>query len=150
MRLTPHFELEEFTQSSTALRLGIDNTPGPEIVKRLKVVAEKLEVIRQAAFLQSNAIIISSGYRSPHLNRVVGGSKNSAHIWGWAADIKVRGFTALELARIIQDSGIEFDQLIQEGTWVHVSFDPKMRGQILTAKFVGGIAHYTEGLHATV
>ena len=104
MRLTPHFELEEFTQSSTALRLGIDNTPGPEVVKRLKVVAEKLEVIRQAAFLQSNAIIISSGYRSPHLNLVVGGSKNSAHIWGWAADIKVRGFTALELARIMEEA----------------------------------------------
>ena len=49
-----------------------------------------------------------------------------------------------------QDSEIGFDQLIREGTWVHVSFDPKMRGQILTAKFVGGIAHYTEGLHATV
>ena len=47
--------------------------------------------------------------------------------------------------KIQADGTIRFDQLIQEGTWVHISFDPQMRGQALTAHFVNGKATYTQG-----
>ena len=89
---------------------------------------------------------------------MVRGVPTSAHCTGYAADFICPAFgTPLEIVRAIQAHNahcieqcqgadvISFDQLIEEGTWVHISFDPKMRGQALTAHFANGSATYTRG-----
>jgi hypothetical protein len=133
MKLSDNFYLGEFTQSDTALRLGIQNIPSPSIMGNLKKLADGLEKVRE---LLGHPITVSSGYRSPTLNRAVNGSENSAHCLGYAADIKCWKFgTPDEMLEVIRDSGIEYDQLIAEGTWLHISFAPAMRKQCLRALF---------------
>ena len=75
-----------------------------------------------------------SGYRSPALNKAVGGTNTSAHSLGYAVDFTVSGSRPLEVARKIVASSIKFDQLIHEVSRniVHISFDPRYRMQILT------------------
>lgn len=133
MKLSQHFELAEFTISDTALRTGIANIPSPHVMANLKTLAEGLEQIRA---LLGQPIFITSGYRSPTLNRFIGGSQSSAHCLGFAADFKCPGYgKPVDIVAKIKDSGIKYDQLICEGVWVHVSFDPKMRQQTLSALF---------------
>lgn len=148
MMLTIHFALAELTHSQTADRRGIDNTPTDEIVENLMSLAQTLERVR--VLLGSRPIVISSGYRSPDLNRAVGGARNSAHLYGLAADFICPGYgTPLQICKAIAASGIDFDQLIQEGTWVHLGLSQpgqKSRRQVLTANFSSGAATYREGL----
>ena len=147
MKLSPHFSLCELTDSQTAVRLGIKNEPDAKTIENLKDVARNLESIRNT--LNEYSIRISSGYRCHALNRAIGSSESSAHITGWAVDFTCPHFgTPLQVANKILAAGYKFDQLIWEGSWVHISFDPKMRGEVLTAKFVGGKAIYTKGLPA--
>lgn len=127
--LTEHFALEEFTLSSTALALGIENTPTPLHLQHLQKVAENMERVRA---LFNKVIEITSGYRNPQINAAVGGSPTSAHALGWAADFHVHGVADLAAAKVIRDSGIRFDQLIYEkNRCVHLSFDPRLRQQVL-------------------
>jgi putative chitinase len=129
MKLTEHFLLEEFTHSSTALAHGIPNTPTPAHLENLKNLAEQMERVRA---LFGAVIEITSGYRNPQINALVGGVPNSAHALGHAADFHVHGMEDLAAAKRIRDSGLKFDQLIHEkNRCVHISFDPKMRQQVL-------------------
>lgn len=147
MQLTVHFALDEFVRSQTATRLGIDNTPSDEIVSHLQVVAEGLEKVRTILGVFNTPMYIDSGYRCPELNAAVHGARDSAHMAGYAADFICPSYgTPLDIVKTIAKSDLQFDQLIQEGTWVHISFDPRMRGQVLTAHFDGGSVHYTEGV----
>jgi putative chitinase len=133
MKLSEHFTLAELTQSSTALRVGIQNIPSPHGMANLKVLADGLEQVR--SLLQA-PIFITSGYRSPTLNRFIGGSKSSAHCLGFAADFKCPQFGApVDIVAAIKASGIKYDQLINEGFWVHISFAPELRQQTLSALF---------------
>lgn len=134
-QLTPHFTLEELT--ITQVR-GFDNTPPPEIAARLLALAQMLENIRY--ILGNVPVLVNSGYRSPEVNKAVGGVPNSAHTQGYAADfIAPRFGTPLEICRALsQDHLLKFDQLIEEGTWVHCSIAPTMRGQVLTKAPGGG------------
>lgn len=144
MQLTPNFALSEFTNSSIALRRGISNVPGGAEIENLRRVAGLLEQVRA---MLGRPLVISSGYRSPALNAVVGGSAKSAHVLGLAADISVPGMTPRDLAVAIRDSGIKFDQLIYEGTWVHVGLaEGPLRQQVLTAHFGNGPVSYTSGI----
>ena len=144
MNLTEHFTLEELTFSQMAARRGIDNTPSLEVVAHLTTLAEGLENVRT---LLGAPIRITSGYRSPALNDAVGGAKNSAHKEGYAADFICPSFgPTISVVKAIDLSDIRFDQLIYEGTWVHISFDPDMRRQVLTADFSTGTTRYTEGV----
>ena len=131
MNLSSHFTLEELTRSETALRKGLDNTPDAETVSNLTVLASGLEEVRA---LLGQPLHINSAYRGPKVNSAVGGSKNSAHMRGYAADFVCPGFgTPQEICHAIMDSTIQYDQLIHEfNAWVHISFDPQMRGQKLT------------------
>jgi zinc D-Ala-D-Ala carboxypeptidase len=141
--LTEHFTLEELCFSSTAERLGIDNTPGEEITANLNVLARGLEQVRA---LLGQPMHIDSGYRCADLNAAVKGAKESAHLSGFAADFISPSFgEPLSIVRAITGSGIAFDQCIQEGTWVHISFDPKSRREVLTAHFAQGGTTYTRG-----
>jgi len=138
-----HFSMSELTASDMAVRLGIDNTPSAEIVANLEVLAMGLEDIRD---ILGHPMRISSGYRCPKLNTAVKGSRTSAHMDGFAADFTCPAFgTPLEVVKSIERSPIMFDQCIQEGTWVHISFDPRERRQVLTAHFGAGGTTYTIG-----
>lgn len=144
MQLTEHFSLAELTASQVATRKGIDNAPPPAVAANLARVAATLEQIRA---LVCGPITVSSGYRSPALNRAVGGAANSAHVLGLAADINALGLSARALALLIREGGILFDQLIYEGTWVHIGLAAgAQRNQVLTAQFSGGRATYLQGI----
>ncbi len=163
IHLTEHFTLEELAHSDTALRLGIDNTPGATIVPHLITLTLGLEKIRA---LLERPLLVRSGYRCEALERLLcekdfrawcarrgrtGDGKDwreyfnaKAHPQGYAADFICPGFgEPPRIVRLIAGSAIEFDQLIEEGTWVHVSFDPRMRRNVLAATFgADGTPHY--------
>lgn len=138
--LSNHFSLDELTATQ---HREVDNRAPPEIVATLRETAERMEAVRA---LLENPIHVNSGYRSPALNRAVGGAKTSAHMTGHACDFICPGFgSPLQVCRALDASAIAFDQIIEEGTWVHISFDPKMRRQVLTKRPGGG---YVTGLAA--
>jgi hypothetical protein len=86
-------------------------------------------------------ITVSSGYRCPALNKAVGGAKSSAHVSGHAVDFNCFSFgTPLEICRALAASDLKWDQMIEEGTWVHLSWDPRLRQQILTKRPGGAYA----------
>ena len=120
--ISPHFTLDEFTLSQTAERQGIDNTPPGPIIDSLRRTAQGLEGVRVR--LGGCPLIISSGYRCPTLNAMVGGSAKSQHMTGEAADFTAPRFgTPRQIVDALADSGIEYDQVILEfGRWVHISF----------------------------
>ncbi|MDP1738926.1 MAG: D-Ala-D-Ala carboxypeptidase family metallohydrolase [Caulobacter sp.] len=129
--LSAHFTLEEMTHSNTAARRGLDNTPTGEALANLRVTASRMEAVREV--LGGRVITVNSGYRAPAVNAAVGGSATSGHMDGWAVDFNCWSFgDPLAVCRAIVAGGIKFDQLLQEGTWVHISFDPRMRGQVKT------------------
>ena len=124
MTLSTNFSLSEFTKSSTSKRLGLDNTPSLNVIKALTYLC--LHVLQPLRNWYGKAIIISSGYRSPKVNKAVGGVSTSQHMKGEAADLHL---PSLEIGRrwfnYIRDN-LPFDQLIWEhdksGTyWIHVS-----------------------------
>jgi hypothetical protein len=125
--MTPHFKLSEFTKSQTALRHGIDNTPSEEVRGNLKKLAEN--VLEPVRVHFGKPVRISSGYRSPALNRILGSKITSQHLSGHAADFEVPGISNLEVAKYIRDN-LEFDQVIWEygsiddpsAGWVHCSY----------------------------
>ena len=142
MNLTEHFTLEELTVTS---HRDIDNTPPPETVDKLRATARGLEHVR---LVLGVPVLVTSGYRCPELNDKVGGSANSQHMRGEAADVVMPSYgTPLDVCRAIEASDIRFDQLIWEGTWVHVSFveDRKPRREVLT--WIKGQG-YSKGLPA--
>lgn len=139
MKLTPHFELEEFTRSDTAARYGIPNHPNAQQTANLKSLCENvLEPLRQ---WYGKPIRISSGYRCPQLNAhpEVKGSPNSQHMLGEAADLRIPTYSYTDsngkyhtnqeildqLFCWIKDH-CDFDHLIKETAnrrtyWIHVS-----------------------------
>lgn len=129
-----YFTLNELTASSTAKRKGIDNTPDATVKANLTaLVANILDPLREA---YGKPIVVSSGYRSPKLNRAVGGAAKSQHVTGQAADIHTLSDTPADnkkLFDLILKLKLPFDQLINEYdfNWVHVSFSPRNRRQIL-------------------
>lgn len=149
-QLSEHFSLEEVVTSQEAARRGIDNTPSPEIIERLKETCQQAEAVRA---LLNAPMLISSGYRSPELNAAIGGVPDSAHVAGYAIDfICPMVGTPLEVCKKIQGVGVRCDQLINEGAhgtslgWVHISFAPTYRQQYLTANFGTNETTYKEGL----
>lgn len=120
--LTPHFTLEEFTDSQTAARKGIANTPSGQERKNVQRTAEVMEQVRD--LLGGHPILISSGYRSPQVNSAVGGAKSSAHISGLAVDFSCPGFgTPKAICHKLHPhmKALGVDQLIHEyDIWVHL------------------------------
>lgn len=148
-KLTANFYLDEFLVSQTAARLGIDNTPTQEHLLNIQRLARTLQDIR--AMLGHKVIIITSGYRSPELNKAIKGSDTSAHMDGLAADFVCNSFgTPLQICQAIAGSAIMFDQVINEfGRWVHLGLPrdgEPYRRQLLTAKRENGRTVYLRGL----
>ena len=120
-RLTPHFTLEEFTFSQTAARKGIDNTPHEGLLDNLCVLANGMEDVRN---LLNAPIHISSGYRCPELNDLLGSKRTSQHTQGLACDFTSNAYgTPSDVVFAIVSSNIPYDQVILEyDRWVHISF----------------------------
>jgi len=131
-KLSEHFTYTEMIRSEIAVRRNIDNTPNKQQVQALKVLCSNcLEHVRDAVILHISKksldikpfVRVTSGFRCLLVNRYAGGSKTSKHMKGEAADIHVEGISVEDLFILIKDSGIVFDQLIQEfDAWVHISF----------------------------
>jgi zinc D-Ala-D-Ala carboxypeptidase len=145
MKITEHFTLEEFTRSTTANRLKIDNSVPADLMPNIQLTAIKLELVRKVL---GKPIIITSGYRCPALNARVGGAATSAHTKGLAVDFKSSFGTPKEICQRLLDAGVQFDKLIQEhNQWVHIGFSLANNRQIaLTAVKQGGKTIYKRGL----
>jgi zinc D-Ala-D-Ala carboxypeptidase len=142
--LSPHFTLDELTHSQKAVRRGLDNTPPPDVLENLRKLAQLLEAVRTHI---GRPVLISSGYRSRAVNDAVGGAVTSQHLRGQAADFIAPGFgKPATIVSHLMDAPIEFDQLINEGGWVHISWAPKPRRQVLTAHFSANGVVYTPGV----
>ena len=149
MKLSEHLDLSEITRSESAKRNGISNMPTPEHIENIKLLAEKIfEPIREHFGVP---IRISSGYRSKELNAKIGGSSSSQHCKGQAVDLdqdgSTNGVSNADLFNYIKDN-LTFDQLIWEfgnednPDWVHVSYVPNGRKQILKAFKMNGATKY--------
>lgn len=167
MKLTPHFTLEELAQSDTAVRLGIDNTPPARIIDRLAILAAGLEEIRAVL---KHPLHSNSGYRCEELEKVLTRKdylawcarrslapdadswelyfERKAHPKGYACDFTCVAFgSPLKVVQTVAASPIQFDQCIMEGSWVHISFAPNMRREVMTAKFApDGTPTYVKGV----
>jgi hypothetical protein len=128
-KLSEHFVLGEFTKSNYP---EVYNIPSHEAIANLKRVCVWLEVLRER---YNEPIRINSGYRSPQLNRKVGGAATSNHLTGCAVDIRTSGYEqAIEYAAIMiayaRESQQVFDELLIEknrygAIWLHFAVRPK-------------------------
>lgn len=123
-----HFTLSEFFRSSTAAKNGIKNEPSPDeratIVRNINLLVDNvLDPVRDKF---STPVIITSGYRCPQVNRLVGGANNSQHMSGCAADFYVQGFPPSMMYQLFLCifNALEFDQLIyyRNKNFIHVSY----------------------------
>jgi uncharacterized protein YcbK (DUF882 family) len=140
MKLSEHFTLAELTKTSVM----IENVPNEAQVNNLKRVCQWLERLRQKYNLNikekiknknEEPIVINSGYRSPQVNKAVGGAANSNHLTGCAVDIRVAGMEqllryAVILLDIADEGREDFDELLMErnakGTyWLHFAVRPE-------------------------
>jgi zinc D-Ala-D-Ala carboxypeptidase len=154
MNLTKNFTLEEMIKSETALRHGMDNTPGENEIGNLKVLCEK--VLQPVRDHFGKGVKVNSGFRHPDVNAKVGGSRTSDHTRGQASDIEIPGVPNAELAEWIRDN-LEYRQLILEfytpgvpdSGWVHVSYVAEdNKKEVLTATKKDGKTVYLPGLVA--
>ncbi len=145
--ISKNFTLAELCNSAAAKRFGINNNPDDKVIKNLELLAKNiLQPIRDHF---DKAIHIVSGYRSPGLNKKVGGASNSQHLIGQAVDIDNDNtdISNAEIFNYIKEN-LKFDQLIWEfgndesPDWVHVSYSAKPRKQILRAYKDGSRTFY--------
>ena len=143
LRLSPHFTLGEVTKTSVKTADG--NIPSPVAIENLKNLCENwLEELRENYNLiyegvgdckGDEPIIITSGYRSPEVNKAVGGAPTSNHLTGCAVDIRCAGIEqAIRYACILLDisdgTKRDYDELFIERSkqgryWVHFAVRPK-------------------------
>ena len=128
-KLSEHFTLGEMTVSN---HKEVYNIPSHEAIANLANLSKWLEVLRERA---GTPIIINSGYRSPQLNRKIGGAANSNHLTGCAADIRTSGMEqaicyAAILINYAKESQQDFDELLIErnrygAIWLHFAVRPR-------------------------
>lgn len=117
-----NFTISELVKSDTAEKNGINNTPDINSLDNLlELIFYVLQPLRDKL---KKPIVITSGFRSVKVNALVGGVSNSQHLYGQAADITVSGMSTAQLFDFVKNSGIEYDQCINEyNSWVHISYN---------------------------
>jgi len=125
VKLSQYFHLAEFEVSDTAARYGVDNSVPAFLLPKAKKLAKKADLVRK---LLGVPMIVLSGYRCLRLNRLLHSKDTSQHLRMEAIDfIAPKYGTPLEICMlaVANKEIIQFDQLIQEHGWVHISFvDP--------------------------
>ena len=141
-----YFTWGELTRSGTAADLGIDNSPPAAAQVELQaLVARVLDPLRAAL---GRPVAVTSGYRSVALNQAIGGAQESQHMVGQAADVKVVGIAAVDLARRVRQLRLPVDQAIwydvARGGQLHLSHrsDGRNRGEYLHAPASGGFVSW--------
>jgi hypothetical protein len=167
MKLSDRFTYEEATFSDTAVRCGVRNEPDSGQLAAMRKAAESMEKVRSLLGLP---ILINSWLRIEPLERLVAkkdyegwcvnrGYKADDESWalyfsrkshpkGYAIDFRCPQFgTPLQICQALVATDLRFNQLIQEGTWVHIDFSPAMKMEVKTAGFgASGVPTYTVGL----
>lgn len=123
--LSEHFTLYEMVRSGMAIERDIDNMPNLKQEQSLRLLPQNvLEPLRR----QFGPIVISSGFRTPRLNLMVGGVSGSQHTKGEAADIVLPDADTGRRMYAFVKARVDFDQLIWEPIgapvprWLHVSY----------------------------
>lgn len=137
MKLSRNFTLDELTRSNTAEKYGIDNSVTHEQIEKLEFLVHlTIQPVRD----EFGSTVVSSGYRSPELNRKLGGSTTSQHVKCEAVDFYVSGVDTKEIAHWCRHN-LEFDQLILEHydsprPWIHISYNSfhENRNEVLTIR----------------
>jgi zinc D-Ala-D-Ala carboxypeptidase len=152
MKLSKNFSVAELSKSEWAARNGVDNTPSLTVIDNLQQLVDNiLQPVRD----KFGPVVVTSAYRSPAVNKGIGGSATSDHTKGQAADFEVLGMHNKELAEWIRDN-LKFTQLILEfpsksdpnAGWVHCSYDKTdLKCEVLTAVKIGGRTGYNKGLN---
>jgi len=132
--ISKNITYKEAIHSNTAKRLGIDNKPNDEQIANMFTIAEM--IFQPLRSYVGGPIKITSFFRSPELNRAIGGSKSSQHMKGQAMDLDdVYGLkTNAEMFDYIREN-LDFDQLIWEfgddnnPNWIHVSYVDKQENR---------------------
>ena len=116
-----YFNISEFIHSDKAILHRINNVPDiTSLDNLLNLIYYVLNPLRERI---GKPIIITSGYRCKKLNEIVGGVPNSQHTTGEAADFVINGLKTAEIINLIQNTNIEYDQLINEyNKWLHISY----------------------------
>lgn len=123
-----NYKLSEFFVSSTADKNGVKNEPSPDaratIERNINLLVDNvLDPIRDKL---CTPVIITSGYRCPQVNKLVGGANNSQHMSGCAADFHIQGFTPQMMYEVFLSifNTLKFDQLIyyRSKNIIHVSY----------------------------
>ncbi len=129
MYLSDHFNIDEASKDSTAIRLGIENTPPKFIIPNLKLIAENiLEPIRDE---YGEPFSPQSWYRCAELNQLLGGKSNSLHRQGLAVDLELLGWDNDDFAHWCAEF-LDYDRIILEyhdaarpnSGWVHLQIVP--------------------------
>ena len=131
-----NFTMSELLHSDVAKQYNISNIPSSaELDNLLTLIVECLQPIRDYI---GKPMIISSGFRSVRLNAhpKINGVKNSQHTTGQAVDFTIKGLSPKMVVKLVEESGVEFDQLINEyNLWTHISYcKGKNRKQVLEIK----------------
>jgi len=151
--LSKNFYRSEFTASSTADQLGIENEPNEA---QLIALTALVNVIMQPIRNHWGRIIITSGFRGTALNVAIGGVSDSQHATGNACDFISPEHNLMDICEwIVNESGLEWDQLIMEensegSRWAHTSHNHlgENRKEVLRAYVdANGKAEYRQGLH---
>jgi hypothetical protein len=147
VKLSKHFNLAELIKTNVR---QFDNMPNMTAIDNLQLLVDNvLQPVRD----HFGPVVVTSGYRSPEINKAIGGSTSSDHCKGMAADFEVLGVPNKVVAEWVRDN-CKFRQLILEfpganpnDGWVHVAYDKSdLKGQVLTAKKINGKTVYLPGL----
>jgi len=147
MKLSKHFNLAELIKTNVR---QFDNMPNMTAIDNLQLLVDNvLQPVRD----HFGPVVVTSGYRSPDVNKAIGGSATSDHCKGMAADFEVIGVPNKVVAEWVRHN-CKFRQLILEfpganpnDGWVHVAYDKSdLKGQVLTATKVNGKTQYTPGI----
>jgi hypothetical protein len=167
LKISEHFSFEEATFSDTAVRWGIKNEPDPDQWAAMSRAAEGMEMVRT---LLKQPILVNSWLRIEPLEKLVARKDyegwcikrgftadeeswdvyfaRKAHPKGYAVDFRCPKFgTPLAICKFLVTTDLKWNQLIQEGTWVHIDFSPAMKMDVKTAGFgASGVPTYSQGL----
>ena len=142
-KLSENFDLSEFVRTST----GLDNIPDESDVKNIRYLVQA--VLQPLRTSLQRPVVVTSGYRSPSVNKVIGGVDHSQHLTGEAADITVTGLSPTQLLAEVRALRLPVDQAIDEQfdgkAWLHVSASRKsQRNQFLAARKINGVLTYSQ------